>query len=55
MLGQSSLRYALVFLHLAIAQLVAAEMARADVYYGFTLMDPATDSTWEPHRHIDKR
>lgn len=47
MVSQPSFRCALLFLHLAIAQFAAPPMARADVYHGFTLIDPATEKRVE--------
>ncbi len=47
MVSRPTLRYALLVLHLAVAPLVAPQMARADVYHGFTLVDPATEKRVE--------
>jgi len=47
MIGKPSFRYALLLLHLAAAQLATPETARADLYHGFTLLDPATEKRVE--------
>lgn len=47
MVSQPSLRYALVLLHLSVAQVAVPEMARAEVYYGLTLIDPASEQRVE--------
>jgi imidazolonepropionase-like amidohydrolase len=47
MVRETSFRYAFLVLHLAIFHFVASPIARADVYHGFTLIDPATEKRVE--------
>lgn len=47
MISRPSRGYAYLLLHLAVASLVAPALAHADVYHGFTLVDPATEKRIE--------
>ena len=47
MVRQTRIRWAFVLVNLVIAQAALPERARADVYHGFTLIDPATEQRIE--------
>lgn len=47
MVGPTGFRYAFVFVSLVIAQAALPDPVRADIYHGFTLVDPATEKRIE--------